>query len=179
MFCTHCGNQMKDTDEFCSGCGHPVGDSGGAPAQTAPAAREIQGDFPAVASKVPLQLMPGEVLIEQRSAAFVMSSIAQGQFSLTNRRIIFTKDSGGKAFFKRGGLIGMAMSAGANIPSEISLDDIKHIAPTSCLQGKAAMLITIRSGYQYKIALQSMAFGKTGELCQARDRIIQLVSGVL
>ncbi len=178
MFCKNCGKQIDDGSIFCSGCGSKA-EAFENTSQINTKAKEIAGDFQGIASKVPLRFVPNEILIEQYSAAFVMSSIAQGMFSLTNKRIIFTKDSAGKAFLKRGGILGMALNSGANIPDEIRLDEIKYIEPTSCLQGKAAMLITINSGYQYKIALQSMAIGKTKELCEARDRIIELVRSAI
>lgn len=173
MFCSKCGKQINSTDVFCGGCGSKIAET-----ENQKYGKEIRGNFPGVASKIPLRLSTNEVLIEQYSATFVLGSIAQGMFSLTNKRIIFTKDSAGKAFLKRGGLLGMALSAGAKIPDEIGLDEIKNIEPTSCAQGKAAMLITITSGYQYKIALQSMSMGKTSQLCEARDRIVELVRSV-
>ncbi len=139
----------------------------------------IEGNFEEVKSKVALNLERDEKLIEQYSAAFVIGSIAQGTFSLTNKRIIFTKDGVGKAVLKGGGLLRMVLNSGANAPNEIALDEILKIEPTSCVQGKGAMLITVKSGTQYKIALQSMALGKTKELCEARDRIVSLVSTVL
>ena len=179
MFCAKCGNQMNDNDLFCSGCGFRVSEENSSSNGIVFTAKRIEGDFPQIVSKIPLRLGVDEKLIEQHSSAFVMSSIAQGMFSLTNKRIIFTKDSAGKAFLKRGGLIGMALSSGASIPSEISLNEIVKIEPTSCMQSKAAMLITVRSGYRYKIALQSMALGKTSKLCEARDRIVNLIAGIL
>ncbi|MBR6740380.1 MAG: zinc ribbon domain-containing protein [Clostridia bacterium] len=174
MFCNHCGNQVDENVAFCSRCGSRVEMK-----EHQSPTKEITGDFPVVMSKIPLRLDTNEVLIEQHSAAFVLSSISQGIFSLTNKRIIFTKDGAGKAFFKRGGLLGMALNMGAKIPDEIRLDEIRKVEPTSCLQGKAAMLVTIISGYQYKIALQSMAFGKTNELCEARDRIVELINNTI
>lgn len=179
MFCAKCGNQMNDNALFCSGCGFRVSEEKNSSNGIVFTAKRIEGDFPQIVSKIPLRLRDDEKLIEQHSSAFIMSSLAQGMFSLTNTRIIFTKDSAGKAFLKRGGLIGMALSSGANIPDEISLNEIVKIEPTSCLQGKAAMIITIKSGYQYKIALQSMALGKTAELCEARDRIVDIIQNIL
>lgn len=179
MFCPKCGNQMNDNDVFCGSCGSRIYAGENNSNSITTVSKKIEGDFPEAMSKVPLRLGTDEKLIEQYSSAFVMSSIAQGMFSLTNKRIIFTKDSAGKSFLKRGGLLGMALSLGANIPNEISLNEIVKIEPTSCIQGKAAMLITIKSGYQYKFALQSMALGKTNELCEARDRIVSLVSSIL
>ncbi len=29
MYCRHCGKEVKDKAVVCSGCGHPIGDSGG------------------------------------------------------------------------------------------------------------------------------------------------------
>lgn len=179
MFCPKCGNQMNNNEMFCSSCGLRISVDENSSNSTTTATKTIEGDFRDVKSKVLLQLGSDEKLLEQYSAAFVLGSIAQGMFSLTNKRIIFTKDSGGMAFLKRGGLLGMALNSGANIPNEISLSEIVTIEPTTCVQGKAAMLITIKSGHQYKIALQSMAFGKTKELCEARDRIIGLISSIL
>ena len=178
VFCVKCGKEMNDSDMFCSACGSRVSASR-EKCQYTVVSKEILGEFPQIKSKIPLHLGNDEILIEQCSSAFVMSSIAQGIFSLTNKRIIFTKDGGGKAFFKRGGLLGMALNSGANVPDEISLDEIIKIEPASCLQGKAAMLITIKSGYQYKIALQSMALGKTKKLCEVRDRVVSLIGSIL
>lgn len=181
MFCEKCGNQISDGVAFCSSCGAPLNEkvrTESMPVQEENK-KEIKSGFGRITSSIPLNLIDGEVPIVQSSAAFVKSSIAQGTLTLTNKRILFTKDGAGKAFFKRGGLLGMAMSAGADIPPAISLDDITSIESTSCIQGKAAMLVTVRSGYQYKIALQSMALGKTSELCDKRDRIIELVRSAI
>ena len=182
MFCPNCGNQVNNNDVFCGNCGSRISgreSEKGSSSTTAVATRTIEGDIKEIKSKISLRLETDEKLIEQYSAAFVMSSIAQGTFSLTNKRIIFTKDSGGMSFLKRGGLIGVALNSKAIIPNEISLNEIVKIEATSCVQGKGAMLITTTSGSQYKIALQSMAFGKTKELCEARDRIICLINSVL
>ena len=141
--------------------------------------KEIVGNYTTTNSKIPLSLNENEVLIEQHDAAFVISSIAQGVLSLTNKRFIFAKDSAGKAFIKRGGLLGLALSSGAKVPNEIKLSEIKNIAPTTCLQGKAALAITVSSGFQYTIALQSMSIGKTKQLCEARDRIVELVRSAI
>ena len=177
MFCEKCGNQINEGAVFCASCGASVNAKNeSVPEQNK---KEIKSGFDRIASSIPLDLIDGEVPIVQSSAAFVKSSIAQGTLTLTNKRILFTKDGAGKAFLKRGGLLGLAMSAGADVPSAISIDDIIAIEPTSCIQGKSAMLVTVRSGYEYKIALQSMALGKTKELCETRDRVIELIRSAI
>lgn len=181
MFCEKCGSQINDGVAFFSSCGNPTKNENTLKEDNAKdtTLKQITGNFTPISSHIPLQLLANEIPIEQNSAAFVESSIAQGTLTLTNKRILFTKDSAGKAFLKRGGLLGMALSSGANIPTAIPLDDVICIQSTSCIQGKAAMLITVRSGYKYKIALQSMKLGKNKELCATRDRIVNLIASVL
>jgi uncharacterized Zn finger protein (UPF0148 family) len=177
-FCSKCGNKLDEGTVFCPSCGNKVGvDSNAQPSATVQ--KEIQGNITPIQSKIPLELAQGEFPIAQYSAACVMSTIAQGTFTLTNRRILFKKDSVGKSILKGGGLLGGALRAGANVPDEISLADITGVEPTSCVQGKAALILVGRSGYQYKYALQSMNLAKTKELCDARDRIVSLISSAL
>ncbi len=183
MFCSNCGNNVADGTKFCQNCGTNIGGQAITPTvdnnTQAVVHKEITGNLVPIQSKIHLDLLQGEVPIAQYSAAFVKSSIAQGTLTLTNKRILFTKDGAGKAFFKRGGLLGMAMSSGANIPSSISLDNMMSVHATSCIQGKAAFIIIDRTGSENKIALQSMNPAKTKELCEARDRIVSLISGAL
>ncbi len=185
MFCSNCGSQIANGMNFCTNCGEKtvMPDVTIAPTQASAEQpikqKEISGSFSPIQSKVSLNLVQNEVPIMQYSVAFVKSSIAQGTLTLTNKRLLFSKDGAGKAFFKRGGLIGMAMSSGANVPSSISLSDIVQIYPTSCIQGKAAFVVMDRMGCEHKFALQSMNPAKTKELCQARDRIVMLISEAL
>ncbi len=172
MFCTKCGKQIEDGNKFCTGCGSRIENQRDQITLSTPT-EKICYTFPQVPSKVPLSLMPGEILIAQHTAAFVAGWATQGIFSLTNSRIIFTQESAGKAFIKRG-LIGLTFN-GMNVPNELRLGEITSIESVSCIQGRAAMLITLSSGDQYKIALQNEFPGKTDELCEERDRVVWMV----
>ena len=103
-----------------------------------------------------------------------------GVFSLTTRRIIFTKAGGVKSFLKSGEWVSSAdPNLAASMSHEIFIDDIKNIEPLSCVQETAGMIITLNSDVQYRIVLQNLLPLKTAELCQARDRIVTLIKDTI
>ncbi len=188
-FCSNCGNQLEDNARFCQYCGVPIQQESPVipqnqqeESQTAPIKnkKEIKGNFPVITPKEYLNLSQDEVLIYQHDATFTESIMEHGVFSLTTRRIIFTKAGGVKSFLKSGEWVSSAdPNLAASMSHEIFIDDIKNIEPLSCVQETAGMIITLNSDIQYRIVLQNLLPLKTAELCQARDRIVTLIKDTI
>ncbi len=154
-FCTNCGAQVPEGSRFCSGCGQPVGATGGPAVSTEPLDYTIQGDNLQVAR---LRLKPGqEVYAEAGKMVYKtanvqwdtrMTGATLGEKLLGALRRTVTGESLFVTFFRAdtAGEVGFAGS----YPGKIQIFDLKP--GQSILAQRDAFLFAETAG-QFNVAL--------------------------
>jgi len=154
-FCTNCGAQVPDGSRFCSGCGQPVGATGGPAVSTEPLDYTIQGDNLQVAR---LRLKPGqEVYAEAGKMVYKtanvqwdtrMTGATLGEKLLGALRRTVTGESLFVTFFRAdtAGEVGFAGS----YPGKIQIFDLK---PGQSILAQRDAFLFAETAVQFNVAL--------------------------
>jgi uncharacterized protein (TIGR00266 family) len=154
-FCTNCGAQVPDGSRFCSGCGQPVGATGGPAVSTEPLDYTIQGDNLQVAR---LRLKPGqEVYAEAGKMVYKtanvqwdtrMTGVTLGEKLLGALRRTVTGESLFVTFFRAdtAGEVGFAGS----YPGKIQIFDLK---PGQSILAQRDAFLFAETAVQFNVAL--------------------------
>lgn len=176
-YCTKCGKELSDNAKFCDGCGNAINSTTTQEKQQEDIV-EIQGNFPVVQSKIPLQLLDGEKLLLQYNVAIISGMAASGVLSLTNRRILVKKDGFGKASLKGAGLLAGVASSAVTVVPEIKLSNIADIQACTIRAQKGGAEVVTKDGYTHRYIFQSMKIGSK-EPVNNRDRFVQLIQSAI
>ncbi len=171
MFCSKCGTAIPEGALYCPKCGNGIANEERKDNNVYNTYLEIQGDYPLINSKFPLDLYEGEKPIYQYEVATLTGAggtAVNGYITLTNRRILFNKKTTAKSFIGTG-LLGVALAAGdKNV--NILFSDIVSIEGKTIRMNKRGLEITTKDGY-----VNRFVFNKTA----ARDSIVELVKTVV
>lgn len=179
MFCSNCGSEVPNGVKFCSNCEKELnGESMSTQSKKIEDSVEINGDFPNISSKIPLQLLAGEKLMLQYNVAIISGLAANGLLSLTNKRILVKKDSLGKASLKTAGLLTGVLTSSVRVIPEIYLSDITSVQACKIRGQKAGAEVTTRDGFTHRYIFQSMKLGSK-EPVNMRDSFVNLIQSAI